>query len=689
MLSEPDKTDLAGPAAGGMLLAGRYRLDERLTREGGSSIWKAADEALARPVTVHIFTAGFRRAGQVVAAARAAARLTDARLVRIFDADDRPGHSCMVVTEWPHGSRLDDLLAAGPLGPRRAGEIIAEAADVLAVAHAAGLAHLCLTPGSLWWDTCGDVKISGLATAAALTGVTAADPAAADTRGLASLLYAALTGCWPGTGQTSLAAAPRRAGRTCSPGQVHGGIPRDIDAVTCRALFGEAIGGWPPILSPAQLCAELAAIGCAVRPPLAQAPGPVRAPGPVPARALLMTPAGPGPARPAPASPGPAGPAAASAAPASAWPASPVLAGPVLARPSAAPAGPALAGRGSTSTGPTSAGQARAGSTSTEQTRTGLADAGTVSAGSLSAWPLVPELAVPAGPVTPVLPMPPILPIPTIPPVLSVSPGLPGSAGSPGSPGLPGPPVRPVRPVLAGSPGSLGPSAPAVAPASPRPRGAGPAPHPGAAPPRPPARPGHLARVPPGRVRALLAVAVVIVLAAIVAGGWLLARSMTAPHGAAAGPAAVRELRPASAAAFDPYGTGQGGSSQLGYRAIDASPATYWHTEWYTTARFGNLKPGTGLLVDMGRKVTLAGARITLGAAAPGADFQLRVGNSAAALADLRPVASAASASDRVSLRLRTPADGRYVLIWFTKLPPDSAGTYQANVYDIRLSGRP
>ncbi len=186
----------------------------------------------------------------------------------------------------------------------------------------------------------------------------------------------------------------------------------------------------------------------------------------------------------------------------------------------------------------------------------------------------------------------------------------------------------------------------------------------------------------------MLAVAVVIVLAAIAAGGWLLTRNMTAPHGAAAGPAAVRALKPASAATFDPYGTGQGGSSQLGYRAIDASPATYWHTEWYTTARFGNLKPGTGLLVDMGRMVTLADARITLGTA-PGANFQLRVGNSAAALADLRPVASAASASGRVSLRLRTPADGRYVLIWFTRLPPDSSGSYQANVYDIRLSGRP
>ncbi len=195
--------------------------------------------------------------------------------------------------------------------------------------------------------------------------------------------------------------------------------------------------------------------------------------------------------------------------------------------------------------------------------------------------------------------------------------------------------------------------------------------------------------MPPGAVRTLLAVAVVLVLAAIVAGGWLLARNLTAPHGAATGPtrpAVLQALRPASATAFDPYGNGQGGSSRLAYRAIDASPATYWHTEWYTTARFGNLKPGVGLLVDMGRTVTLASARITLGST-PGADFQLRVGSSAAALADLRPATSATSAGGRVSLRLTRPADGRYVLIWFTKLPPDSSGTFQASVYDVRLSG--
>jgi len=148
----------------------------------------------------------------------------------------------------------------------------------------------------------------------------------------------------------------------------------------------------------------------------------------------------------------------------------------------------------------------------------------------------------------------------------------------------------------------------------------------------------------------------------------------------------ARALTPASAVAFGPYGAGQGDDPQRAHLAIDGNPGTAWHTDWYTTARFGNLYPGTGVLVDMGRPVTITAARIALGRA-HSAGVQLRVG-AAPALADLPPVARAASADGVARLRLATPAHGRYVLIWFTRLPPDAAGTFQASVYDLRLKGR-
>jgi len=77
---------------------------------------------------------------------------------------------------------------------------------------------------------------------------------------------------------------------------------------------------------------------------------------------------------------------------------------------------------------------------------------------------------------------------------------------------------------------------------------------------------------------------------------------------------------------------------------------------------------------------------ISLGGA-PGAAFQLRVG-SAPTMADLPPAARAWDASGTVHLRLSTPAHGRYVLIWFTRLPLSANGNFEAKVYNVKLAGR-
>src|SRR5215472_12308148 len=145
-------------------------------------------------------------------------------------------------------------------------------------------------------------------------------------------------------------------------------------------------------------------------------------------------------------------------------------------------------------------------------------------------------------------------------------------------------------------------------------------------------------------------------------------------------------LAPVSAAAFGPGGTTEGDNPQNAALALAGHPASPWHTSWYATADFGNLKAGTGLLLDMGRPVTVTSAQITLGSI-PGADLELRVGN-VLALAGLRPVASAANAGGVVELRPAAPARGRYLLIWFTRLPPDNSGTYQADISGVVLRGQ-
>lgn len=161
----------------------------------------------------------------------------------------------------------------------------------------------------------------------------------------------------------------------------------------------------------------------------------------------------------------------------------------------------------------------------------------------------------------------------------------------------------------------------------------------------------------------------------------------TATHASARPTAPAQALVPVSASAVGPAGSGPGNNPQLAPRAIDASTATAWLTDWYRTARFGALQPGTGLLIDMGHRVRITSAQIILGSTR-GADLRLLTGNTPAQAA-MRHQASAKDAGGTLQLNLARPQRARYVLIWFTLLPPDSAGTFQASVYNVRLEGTP
>lgn len=160
-------------------------------------------------------------------------------------------------------------------------------------------------------------------------------------------------------------------------------------------------------------------------------------------------------------------------------------------------------------------------------------------------------------------------------------------------------------------------------------------------------------------------------------------RSALASSHASSRPAPkVTELTPVSAVAFGPQGTSDGDYPQGASLALSGDPATPWHTDWYTTARFGNLQAGTGLLLRLGRTVTATGVTIRLGNT-PGADLQVRAGTTPA---HLRVVAGKADAGGAVRLRLASHPRVRYVLIWFTLLPPDAAGTYQAYISKVTVT---
>ena len=191
----------------------------------------------------------------MAAAVQHAAKVTDPRLATIYDTDFDPDDP-YIVAEWTPGSHLEDLVLSGLPHPALAAAMIADAADALAVAHRAGLPHLRLTPRSVRWDNGSGLKITGLGLDAALCGstgevqrgstgevqrgATAEDPVAADTTALARMLYALLTGYWPGEEATALPPAPRHKGQVCTPRQVRAGVPALLDAITYRGLLGQA-----------------------------------------------------------------------------------------------------------------------------------------------------------------------------------------------------------------------------------------------------------------------------------------------------------------------------------------------------------------------------------------------------------------------------------------------------------------
>lgn len=237
------------------------------------------DETLARPVSVLTFAPGFPRIPQVVTAARAASRLTDPRLAQVFDVEDGGGQA-YIVLEWVGGETLTDLLADGPLDPGRACSLIFEAARALAAAHALGQAHLRLTPDSLCWTRGSGIKITGLGIDAALAGDSltapaAYDPAVADTIALAALLYAALTGYWPGDQPARLPPAPlSEGGQVCTPRQVSADVSSAIDAVVTRALLQRPTRQGPPITSLVQLAEALSGVAPPVPLPEPAPPAP-------------------------------------------------------------------------------------------------------------------------------------------------------------------------------------------------------------------------------------------------------------------------------------------------------------------------------------------------------------------------------------------------------------------------------
>ncbi|MFJ8488750.1 protein kinase family protein [Streptomyces sp. NPDC094038] len=223
----------------GHKLARRYRLEECVTRLDGFSSWRAVDEKLRRAVGVHILPADHPRTRAVLAAARSAALLGDPRFVQVLDAVEE-NDLVYVVHEWlPDATELTALLAAGPLEPHDAYQMVSQIASAMAAAHREGLAHLRLNPNAVLRTSTGQWRIRGLAVNAALRGISSDTPQRTDTEAIGALLYAALTQRWPYESDAyGLAGLPKDVG-LIAPDQVRAGVHRGLSELAMRALVND------------------------------------------------------------------------------------------------------------------------------------------------------------------------------------------------------------------------------------------------------------------------------------------------------------------------------------------------------------------------------------------------------------------------------------------------------------------
>lgn len=147
------------------LVAGRYRLEAILGRDGESLRWRAVDPRLDRPVVVTFLdgpaVADPERRRRFDRRARDAARVHHPNLLAIHDVggvDEVP----YLVTEAAPGRTLAERLAAGALPAMQVSEVSDQVASALRAAHQAGLVHGHLTPEQVWLTDDGVVKVAGL-----------------------------------------------------------------------------------------------------------------------------------------------------------------------------------------------------------------------------------------------------------------------------------------------------------------------------------------------------------------------------------------------------------------------------------------------------------------------------------------------------------------------------------------------
>ena len=152
------------------VLAGRYRLLERIDRGGTAEVWRARDLRLDRDVAVKILGAeaepAFRE--RFTNEARRAASVNHPNIVTVFD-EGQEGDVAFIVMEEVRGRSLRDIIGErGALPTGQVDRIVTQLAGALDATHRVGLVHCDVKPANVILDRDGNAKLTdfGIARAA-------------------------------------------------------------------------------------------------------------------------------------------------------------------------------------------------------------------------------------------------------------------------------------------------------------------------------------------------------------------------------------------------------------------------------------------------------------------------------------------------------------------------------------------
>ena len=145
---------MSGP---GHVVAGRYRLLERIGGGGMGAVWLASDELLGRQVAVKQVlppptadpTVIAQQRQRALREGRIAARLSHPHAVAVYDVAVEDGAPWLVMEYLPSRSLAEVLHEDGVLQVDQVAQIGAQVADALAATHAAGIVHRDVKPANV------------------------------------------------------------------------------------------------------------------------------------------------------------------------------------------------------------------------------------------------------------------------------------------------------------------------------------------------------------------------------------------------------------------------------------------------------------------------------------------------------------------------------------------------------------